>query len=47
MDTDASVAGGRVEEGLGQAEVQEVPVVPPKQPRRGLCSHITLGEEIL
>ena len=47
VDTDASVAGGRVEEGLGQAEVHDMPVVPPKQPRRGLRSHITLGEEIL
>ena len=47
VDTDVSVACGRVEEGLGQAEVQDVPVVPPKLPRRGLRSHITLGEEIL
>ena len=47
MDTDANIAGGRVEEGLGQVEVQDVPVVPPKQPGRGLRSHITLGEEIL
>ena len=63
MDTDASVAGGRVGERLGQAEVQDVPVVvmqmdlevqggriglvPPKQPRKGLRSQITLGEEVL
>ena len=44
---DASVADGRVEEGFRQVEVQDMPVVPSKQPRRRLRSHITLGEEIL